>query len=57
VEGPGSSSHATDAQFCSTHTCIQNFPNGSGYIVQCADGEWSHSGGRSSACSRHGGVG
>ena len=57
VEGPGSFSHATDAQFCSTHTCIENFPNGSGYIVQCADGEWSHSGGRSGACSDHGGEG
>lgn len=55
VEGPGSFSHATDAQFCSTHTCIENFPNGSGSIVQCADGEWSHSGGRSGACSDHGG--
>lgn len=57
VEGPGSLSHATDAEFCSTHECIENFPNGSGYIVQCADGEWSHSGGHSGACSDHGGEG
>ncbi len=57
VEGPGSYSHATDAQFCSTHSCIENFPNGSGYIVQCTDGEWSHSGGVSGACSDHGGEG
>jgi hypothetical protein len=55
VEAPGSFSHATDTAFCSTHECIENFPNGSGYIVQCADGEWSHSGGRSGACSDHGG--
>jgi hypothetical protein len=55
VEGPGSFSHATDAAFCTTHHCIENFPDGSGYIVQCADGEWSHSGGRSGACSDHGG--
>ena len=55
VEGPGSFSHATDAQFCSTHTCIENFPNGNGSIVQCTDGEWSHSGGLSGACSDHGG--
>jgi hypothetical protein len=55
VEGPGSFSHATDAEFCSTHQCIENFPNGAGYIVQCTDGEWSHSGGRSGACSDHGG--
>ena len=57
VEGPGSTSHATDAEFCSTHQCIENFPNGNGYIVQCADGEWSHSGGLSGACSDHGGEG
>lgn len=55
VEGPGSYSHATDTAFCSTHQCIQNFPNGSGYIVQCVDGKWSHSGGLSGACSYHGG--
>jgi hypothetical protein len=55
VEGPGSTSHAADTQFCSTHTCIPNFPNGNGSIVQCADGEWSHAGGLSGACSYHGG--
>lgn len=55
VENPGSSSHATDVEFCSAHKCIPNFPNGNGYIVQCADGEWSHSGGLSGACSDHGG--
>lgn len=55
VEAAGSSSHATDVEFCNTHGCIPNFPNGNGYIVQCADGEWSHSGGLSGACSYHGG--
>ena len=55
VEAPGSSSHATDVEFCSAHECIPNFPNGNGDIVQCADGEWSHSGGLSGACSDHGG--
>ena len=54
-EGPGSASHAEDAQFCSRHTCIPNFPNGSGTVVECNDGEWSHSGGLSGACSHHGG--
>jgi hypothetical protein len=54
-EGPGSTSHAEDAQFCSTHTCIANFPNGNGAVVECNDGEWSHSGGISGACSDHGG--
>jgi hypothetical protein len=41
--------------FCSTHACIGNFDNGRGYIVQCADSEWSHSGGDQGACSDHGG--
>ena len=54
VEAPGSTSHATDMEFCTTHACIPNFPDGNGYIVQCADGAWSHSGGLSGACSDHG---
>jgi hypothetical protein len=41
--------------FCTTHTCIGNFNEGDGYIVQCADGTWSHSGGEPGACSWHGG--
>ena len=36
---------------------IPNYENGTGYRVQCADGMYSHSGGRSGACSGHGGVG
>jgi hypothetical protein len=42
--------------FCDTHDCIPNFDNGTGSIVQCADGMWSQSGGRPGACSHHGGV-
>jgi hypothetical protein len=57
IETAGSPDHATDAQFCSAHSCIANFPNGNGTIVQCSDGEWSHSGGLSGACSSHGGEG
>lgn len=48
-------SHTTDEQFCSTHLCIENFPNGDGYIVQCVDGEWRDPGGLSGAYSDHGG--
>jgi hypothetical protein len=44
-----------DQSFCDTHQCIDNFDNGTGYIVECNDGEWSHSGGRPGACSYHGG--
>jgi hypothetical protein len=47
--------HLGDAEFCSTHTCIPSFPNGHGAVVQCQDGEYSHSGGLSGACSDHGG--
>jgi hypothetical protein len=54
-EDVGSMSHAGDAQFCSKHPCIPNFPNGNGAVVKCADGEYSHSGGLSGACSSHGG--
>jgi hypothetical protein len=45
-----------ETTFCDTHDCIQNFDNGVGTIVQCADGKWSHSGGRPGPCSYHGGV-
>ena len=43
--------------FCDTHACINNFWDGNGSVVQCADGMWSHSGGMSGACAYHGGVG
>jgi hypothetical protein len=52
---PSSSTASGETDFCSTHACIDNFDNGVGYIVQCADGMWSQSGGRSGACSYHGG--
>jgi hypothetical protein len=51
---PGSS--GGNAPFCTTHRCIESFNEATGTIVQCADGEWSHSGGRPGVCSRHGGV-
>src|SRR2546423_1357280 len=33
------------SDFCDTHLCISSFWSGSGYAVQCNDGEWSMSGG------------
>jgi hypothetical protein len=45
------------ADFCDTHDCIPNYPNGNGSTVQCMDGTYSHSGGIQGACSHHGGVG
>ena len=52
----GSSSHATDSQFCSEHKCIGEFTTEPGKIAECRDGTFSHSGGISGACSDHGGV-
>jgi hypothetical protein len=43
--------------FCATHDCIPNYPDGNGSTVQCSDGSFSHSGGIQGACSHHGGVG
>ena len=54
-EGLGSLSHAEDEQFCGSHHCIANFPNGHGEVVECGDGMWSHSGGITGACADHGG--
>jgi hypothetical protein len=51
----GNAGGGTQVGFCETHSCIDNFDNGIGYIVQCSDGMWSHSGGRPGACSYHGG--
>jgi hypothetical protein len=48
--------NGTPANFCTTHQCIPSFSEGTGTIVQCADGEWSHSGGHPGVCSGHGGV-
>lgn len=51
----GSSSHATDSQFCSEHHCIGSFTTEGGTVVECSDGSYSHAGGISGACSHHGG--
>jgi hypothetical protein len=51
----GSSSHATDSEFCNEHTCIGSFESEGGTIVECSDGTYSHAGGISGSCSHHGG--
>jgi hypothetical protein len=38
---------------CSYFACIDNFYNGSGYMVECGDGRYSMSGGKQGACSYH----
>jgi hypothetical protein len=52
----GSASHAGDAQFCSEHHCEGDFTGEDGTVVECGDGDYSHAGGISGACSFHGGV-
>jgi hypothetical protein len=47
---------STPSDFCTSHRCIPSFNEGTGSIVQCADGEWSHSGGHPGVCSGHGGL-
>jgi hypothetical protein len=46
------------ANFCSAFACIASFWNQTnGYVVQCRDGLFSHSGGVRGSCSSHGGNG
>jgi len=54
-ETAGSPSHTEDARFCSSHRCIAGFDSGQGNVVQCKDGEWSHSGGLEGVCAHDGG--
>lgn len=53
---PSTANPGEGADFCDTHECIPNYPNGNGTTVQCADGTSSGSGGLQGACSHHGGV-
>jgi len=55
AEPESESSPGGGGGFCSTHSCIPSYEDGHGYPVECADGEWSKSGGISGACSGHGG--
>lgn len=40
---------------CDYFQCINNFGNGTGYMVECNDGTYSMSGGKRGVCSYHGG--
>jgi hypothetical protein len=51
----GSYSHGSDQAFCEEHECIGEFESDDGYVAECTDGTYSHSGGKSGACSDHGG--
>jgi hypothetical protein len=44
------------SNFCSYFNCIPSFwQSTKGYVEECQDGTYSHSGGRSGSCSSHGG--
>jgi hypothetical protein len=48
--------YSPPANFCQYFSCIKSFwTYTSGYVDQCNDGMYSHSGGRQGACSQHGG--
>jgi hypothetical protein len=45
-------------RLCDYLPCITSFwSSTNGYVIQCADGQFSHSGGVSGSCSSHGGNG
>jgi hypothetical protein len=48
--------YSPPSNFCSYFDCISSFwKSTNGYVDECADGMYSHSGGRQGACSYHGG--
>lgn len=52
---PGSPIYSPASGFCAYFSCITSFWSGTGYVVKCADGMYSKSGGHTGSCSRHGG--
>ena len=56
---PGNLIYSPFAAFCSAgyFTCVSTFwVDTNGYVVECVNGEYSHSGGVRGACSRDGGI-
>lgn len=51
----GSFIYSPAADFCSYFSCIGNFGNSPGYVVECRDAMFATSGGRRGSCSQHGG--
>ena len=52
----GSKIYGPPSGFCGYFPCISSFGNSPGYVIECRDGMYSTAGGRSGACSTHGGV-
>lgn len=54
---PGNYITNPPAAFCNYFSCVTTFwKDTNGYVVECGNGEYSHSGGVSGACSRDGSV-
>jgi hypothetical protein len=54
--GRGSYINDPPGSFCDYFDCIPSFwDSTAGYVMQCSDLTYSHSGGRSGSCSHHGG--
>jgi hypothetical protein len=54
---PGNLIYHPPSTFCSYFTCVSTFWTAtSGYVVECYNGHYSHSGGVSGACSHNSGV-
>ena len=52
---PGNLIYSPPENFCDYFHCITSFwKSTNGYVDECNDGTYSHSGGRSGACSKHG---
>lgn len=54
---PGSLIYNPASAFCSYFSCVSTFwVDTRGYVAECYNGEYTHSGGISGACSRDGGI-
>ena len=54
---PGNLIYQPAADFCGYFTCVSTFwTKTNGYVAACNNGDYTHSGGVSGACSRDGGI-
>jgi len=54
--GVGGRIYSPQGDICTYFSCIDNFWNEPGYMVECRDGSFSMAGGYSEACTDHNGV-
>lgn len=54
---PGSLIYSPNSGFCTYFSCVTTFwKSTNGYVAECGNGDYTHSGGVSGACSKDGGV-